>query len=226
MTSRVVLLAFLACVLAQLGARPAAAETEGRAPIHYLGRADARLCPSPMCGGLWLKPLNGVKPACAEPVGGKCYVTGLSFKNPAPSPDETTQERLNDLVARGGGLVLGHMTLSDVEGYPDLRALNVVRIWQPVSSRKPRGLLWVLQDNGLRCVTHPCSSTRAAAVDTNRFADVSDVDLSSTGAGPGELRFARTRIATRHQLATGFVRRRGAEKVFVASQLYFAARTG
>jgi hypothetical protein len=183
-----------------------------------------RLCPSPMCGGLWLKPVNWVKPACAEPVGGECYVTGLSF--PESGYREEAQPRLTELVASGGGLVSGSLTPADVDGFPDLRALSVGRIWQPASSRKPRGLLWVLQDNGIRCVTQPCPSTRAAVVARNRFADVSGVDLSSTGAGPGELRFARTRIATRHQLATGFVRGRGAEKVFVASQLYFAARPG
>ena len=215
---------FLACVVAQLGAGPAAAGPELRAPVHYFGRADMRLCPSPMCGGIWLRPVNGTKPACAEPAGGECYVTGLSFRESGYG--EETQQRLTQLVARGGGLVSGSLTLADVDGFPDLRALAVLRIWQPASSRKPRGLLWSLQDNGVRCVTQPCPSTRAAAVGTNRFADVSEVDLSATGAGPGELRFARTRIATRHQLATGFVRRRGAEKIFVASQLYFAARPG
>ena len=212
------------CVLTQLGPTPAAAIPELRAQVHYFGRADMRLCPSPMCGGIWLRPVNGAKPACGAPVGGECYVTGLSFGESRYG--EATQRRLIELVASGGGLVSGHLTRADIDGFPELRALSVVRVWQPASSRKPRGLLWVLQDNGLRCVTQPCPSTRAGTVHTNRFADVSDVDLSSTGAGPGELRFARTRIATRHQLATGFVRRRGTERVFVASQLYFAARPG
>jgi hypothetical protein len=106
----------------------------------------------------------------------------------------------------------------------------VVRVWRPASARRPRGTFRSLLDNGVRCITHPCFSIQAVALNQERVANVSEVDVSATGASASERRWARTRMATRHLIAAGKVVRKpnagpaGTGRVFLASQIYFPAR--
>jgi hypothetical protein len=220
MVRRALYLALLACVPAQIDAAPATAEAELRAPIYYLGRADPRLCPSPMCGGLWMKPVNGVAGNCRRPAGRECYVTGLVF--PKPGPDERTRARLGSLVASGRGLVHGSMTAARIEGFPELRALNVHGVWRGATRRNPTGAVHRLLDNGVRCVTTPCFSIQAAPLGAGTAATVSNVDLSGTGASAAQRRWARKLLATRHLIAAGRIARDAdGGRTFVATQLYF-----
>jgi hypothetical protein len=220
--SRVAVLAFLAVALAQIGVPSASGDTKVRAPLHYVGRADQRLCPSPMCGGIWLQAVNGAKPRCRAPVGGGCYVTGLSF--PEPSPDERRRARLTALVANGHGLVQGRITPAHIEGFPELRALHVEGIWRAAGTGSPNGVVRLLRDNGVRCVRQPCFSTQAGALNRDTAVNVSSVDLSRTGASSAERRWARKLLATRHLIAAGrIVREADGGRTFVATRLYFRA---
>jgi hypothetical protein len=219
---RFALAALLAAAVAQIGATPASGDAELRAPVYYLGRADARLCPSPVCGGIWLRAVNRAPSNCRRPLGQQCYVARLEF---ADEVGDRARQRLTALVAGGRGLVLGFVTRGTVEGFPDLHVLRVVRAWRASSgSRQPRGVFRRLRDNGVRCVTTPCFSTRASALNVGSGIDVSGVELSATGAGAAERRWAQTLVATRELLAAGVVRRAHNEgRIFVASQIYFPA---
>ena len=228
MASRFAFAALLAAAVSQIGATTAAGGAEVRAPVHYLGRADLRLCPSPMCGGLWLKAVNHAPSTCRQPIGRECYVARLEFSD---AIDDRARQRLTTLVEQGRGLVLGFVTRGSVEGFRDLDVLRVVRVWQSSSgSRRPRGVFRRLRDNGVRCITTPCFSIRAPALNVGSEIDVSEVDLSATGAGAAERRWAHTLVATRELLAAGVVERKpnavpgGAGRAFVASQIYVPAR--
>ena len=228
MASRFVLAALLAAAVAQIGATAASGGAEVRAPVYYLGRADLRLCPSPMCGGLWVRALNRAT-SCRKPIGRECYVAQLEFPD---AIGDRARQRLTTLVGQGRGLVLGYVTRDRVEGFRDLDVLRVVRVWQSSSSsRRPRGVFRRRRDNGVRCITSPCFSIQASALNVDSQIDVSEVDLSATGAGPAERRWAHALVAARELLAAGVVKRKpnagpgGAGKSFVASQIYFPART-
>jgi hypothetical protein len=225
MVGRALLVALLAVAVAQIGAAPASGGPEIRPPVHYLARADARLCPSPMCGGLWLKAVNGARAPCASPVGGQCYVTGLDFRS--FDLDEARQAKFTEQVANGGWLVTGYLTPADFEGFPELRALRVAGLRRPASARKASGAFRLLQDNGVRCVTHPCFSTRSTTLNTGKTVDVSEVDWSGTGASAAERRRADTLIATRQLVVSGVVERSpDGGRVVAASQIYFMVRLG
>lgn len=220
MTARAVLLGLVACVLGQVQATPATAEAELKAPIHYLGDADERLCPSPMCGGIWLTAVNGASGNCSRPRGEECYVTGLAFH---AGVDDAKQARLSRLVAEGGGLVRGSMTHTN--GFPDLRALFVSGVWRPASARSPAGVVRRLHDNGVRCITTPCFSIGATALNAGRSTTVSAIDLGRAGASAEERRWAMSLIARRGLLAAGrIVRAPDGGRTFVASQIYLPAR--
>jgi hypothetical protein len=226
--SRVVIFALAVFALAQIGAGSAAGDSELQSPTYYLGRADPRLCPSPVCGGLWLTPVNGARPSCRDPAGRACYVTRLAFRESEVS--EARRQRLTQLVAEGRALVLGHLGRANVAGFPDLQALRVVDVWQPASSRRPSGVFRMLRDNGVRCVTQPCFSIQATALNVPRGSTISEVDLGRTGATAAERRRALARISTRQLVAAGEIVRKpnagpaGAGRVFVATQIYFPVR--
>jgi hypothetical protein len=231
MISRVAISALIALALAQVGADSAAGDAESRPALYYLARADQRLCPSPLCGGLWVKAVNGVAPGCREPAGRECYVAALDFGDRGFG--EAARGRLTQLVAEGRALASGRIVRRGIEGFPDLDVRDVTAVWQSSSSsRRPRGVFRSLRDNGRHCLTTPCFSIRVSALNTGREAVVSDVDLSSTGATAAERRLALARIATRHLIAAGETVRKpnagpaGAGRVFVASQFYLPTRTG
>ena len=220
MTGRVVLLALVAGLLAQVHAMPATADAERTGSTYYLGRADPRMCPSPMCGGIWLKAVNGPAGGCARPPGLECYVAGFAL-----GANEETEARLEALVTNGGGLVLGRLAPAEIQGFPELRALRVVGVWRPVSKRQPSGVFRRLRDNRIRCITEPCFSVTATTLNTGRRATVSGVDLRATGASAADVRRAQSRIATHSLLAAGrIVRSKAGGRTFVASQLYLPTR--
>lgn len=218
--ARALLLTLLACLVAQIGAVPASGETRLRAPIHYFGREDPRLCPSPACGGIWLKAVNGAAANCGRPRGHECYVTGLT----RVGADPVTEGRLRALVTEAGSLVLGNMTNADVQGFPDLRALRVAGVWRPASTRRPKGSVRLLRDNGVRCVTTPCFSVTATTLNTARATTLSAIDLRSTGASRAAMRRAERLVTGPGLRAAGTIARAAdGGRTFVATQVYLPA---
>jgi hypothetical protein len=217
---RIVLLVLVAGLLLRVEPTPATADAARTTSTYYLGRADPRACPSPMCGGIWLSAVNGAAAGCARPPGLECYVARF-----ARGADEEQAARLEALVTAGGGLVRGRMVPAGIPGFPELRALRVEGAWRPASKRQPTGVFRRLRDNGVRCITTPCFSVTTTTLNTSRGATVSGVDLHSTAASAADVRRAQSLIATRSLLAAGrIVRAARGGRTFVASQLYLPAR--
>lgn len=221
-------LAVLAFAIAQLGPTPAYSDTTLRAPNYYLGRADPRLCPSPACGGLWLTAVNGIRPGCRAPAGAECYVASSDLRHFPIS--EAERGRRAALITEGRAVAWGHIVRGDIAGFPDLDVLRVAGVWPASSSRnRPQGAFWYLRDRGLRCVTHPCFSIQATALNTGRVVHLSEIDLGPTGAPAGERRRARAQLERRGLIVAGRIVRvpgagpAGAGRTLVASQFYVMA---
>jgi hypothetical protein len=158
-------------------------------------------------------------------VGGQCYVASANFSS-LPLR-ETTRTRFAALFGEGRALVVAHIGSGLVEGFPELDSLRPSQVWPASRSpRKPAGVFRLLQDNGVRCVTTPCFSTSATALNTGRELAVSDVDLSRTGASATERRRALALIAAGRLIVSGriVVDRNagpaGPGRTIVASQFY------
>ena len=228
MICRAVIVAVLALAVSSTGAAPASGEPALRASYAYLGRADPRLCPSPHCGGLWVRAVNKAQPRCAEPVGRECYVASANFSD-LPLR-EAARNRLAALLAGGRALVVAQIARGQLEGFPELAVLNVSEVWAASSSlSKPAGVFRSIEDNGVRCVTTPCFSMRTTALNTGRELTISDVDLSRTGASRAERQRALTLIAKGRLIVSGqiVVDRNagpaGPGRTLVASQFYVRA---
>jgi hypothetical protein len=160
------------------GAAPAAGDPPARVSSYYLGRGDPRACPSPICGGVWIRLLNKTVTPCAGavPARRECYVATLDLSALGLSEEGS----LAGLVANGRAAARGTIVTGRVEGFPELATLLVSEIWTASSSlRAPEGRFRLLRDNRRRCITSPCYSTHAALLNSSGHADVSEVRLTT-----------------------------------------------
>jgi hypothetical protein len=159
----------------------------------------------------------------------ECYVATVHLSSLGLGDKKTL--RLASLITAGRALARGKFEREGIEGF-ELDGLVVSEVWTASSSpRAPTGVFQKVTDNGIRCVTSPCFSIHAAALNTERSVSVSDVDLSSTGAPLPEQRAALARIRKGGLIAAGRIVREpnagpaGPGRTLVASQFYVRATT-
>jgi hypothetical protein len=226
-TSRACIAGLLAGLVVLVAAEPAATDPPRSVSSYYLGRGDPRLCPSPFCGGVWVRLVNKELAPCGG--GGiarrECYVANVDLSRMPIS--EQARTNLAALVATGRALARGTIVAGRVEGFPELATLLVSEVWPASSSpRTPEGPFRLLRDNRVRCVTTPCFSIHATLLNVGSHANVSRIDLSRTRAPLPEKRCVVPRIGTVGLIATGRIAPdpnagpAGTGRVFVATQFY------
>jgi hypothetical protein len=218
-------IAMLVTAAALLAWAPSGAtEPTGGLGSYYLAHADPRLCPSPMCGGIWVKLANTSATVCGDAARQEeCYAASADLSR--LRVDEKGRAQLQSLVTEGRTVARGKLVRGLVEGFPELDTLVVSEIWTASSSLgRAAGVFRRLRDNGIRCVTTPCFSIRAAVLNVSRFENVSGVDLSRTGAPRAERRRALDDISGPGMLASGrVVQRSNGGRAVVATQFYVRA---
>jgi hypothetical protein len=215
----------LAIAIALACAVPAAGDPPRAVSSYYLARQDARLCPSPRCGGLWIRLVNRSRTACGDgSTQRECYVAVVHLSDLRLG--ERKLLRLARLFEAGRALFRGTLVPEEIAGVT-LDGLVVFEAWTASSStRKPAGTFRKLTDNGVRCITTPCFSTHAAVLNGGVHGDVSDVALAASGAPAPERRAAVARIWKGGLIAAGRIVRfpnagpAGAGRTFAASQFY------
>jgi hypothetical protein len=224
-----VVAAALAGVFVLVGAPPATGDPPRSVSSYYLARVDARRCAIPMCGGIWARLVNRVETRCGDGVPEpECYAAAADLGRLQVGAKRRAE--LEKLISDGRALVRGRLVRGLVPDFPDLDTLVASEVW--IASRspsEPRGSVRRLRGNGIVCVTAPCYTIHAAELNTGRHVDVSEVDLSPTGAPARERRRALATITTKSSLlASGrAIRRTGAAgrsgRTFVATQFYVRA---
>ncbi len=137
---------------------PAEASSPG---TYYLVRADLRLCPSPLCGGAWVRRVNHATTRCADGVlRSECYVATVGTGRTGT-----------------GDLVLGTIVPAQIAGFPKLGKLAVRRAWSQAAEPAPPAPVFRVVDTGIRCVVAPCFSYRATRLETERSVALSELDL-------------------------------------------------
>ncbi|MDH4346024.1 MAG: hypothetical protein OEW31_06800 [Thermoleophilia bacterium] len=163
----------------------------------YLVRPDPRLCPSPLCGGAWVRRVNHAVTRCADgSVQRECYVARVSGV-----PEKLTSARA------GSTLVRGRLVPAGLDGFPGLGALAATAAWRPAGPRPPTGTTFRVRDNGVRCVTTPCFSLTAQAVEGGGRATLSGLDLTRAGVTRRDEAQAWRVVTRGGLLVTGTVRR-------------------
>jgi hypothetical protein len=192
-----------------------------------LARADARLCPSPMCGGLWVKAANASSTVCGDGARQReCYAASADLSG--LHVDTNRRELLRRAIVEGRAVARGRLVWGRVAGFPELDTLVVSEVWAASSARaRPQGVFRRLRDNRIRCVRAPCFWIGTTVLNSSRSTTASSVDLSTVGAPATERRRALEQLGGPGLIAAGrIVRTADRGRAFVATQLYVHAGQG
>lgn len=147
---------------------------------------DVRACSfDARCGGFFFSRPNRSTTFCPALRGGtsgaqsRCYADSLDW----------SQTALPDSVARGYEEMLRNGEKLILKGslapHPaDAGIVFVVtEVWLPRSETGvAEGVAVLVKDNGIRCITAPCPSLTELRVNSNRWANITDLDLAASGA--------------------------------------------
>ena len=176
-----------------------------------------------MCGGIWVDRVNTGATVCGDGVRREeCYAAAADLSR--LRMDEKGRVLLQGKITEGRAVVRGKLVRGLVEGFPALDTLVVTEGWAASSSlARARGTFFRVRDNGVRCVTTPCFSVRATKLNLGTHVNVSDVDLSRSGAPVAERFRAYDVLASSGLVVAGRIVREGAGRTAVASQFYVRA---
>jgi hypothetical protein len=149
---------------------------------YYTVRRDPRLCPSPLCGGYFVKRVNQTYTYC--PGGG-----------PASNPDWTTGEcyvATADFGTTGlsgqGDLWRGSVVAKVYPGFGNLRQFVGTEAWRQAGTTAPTGTFYRVNDTGIECITYPCLTHREAKLNsTDPATNIAGVDLSAAHASQADV---------------------------------------
>jgi hypothetical protein len=159
-------------------------------------RPDPRMCPSPMCGGWWVRRVNRDTIGCGNGmVSPECYAATLD----STGLDLTDEQRtaVDQALERGTALLRGrleHGTVAGPRPSVKLDVLVVAEVWLRNGRAQKPGRVFRAEDNGIRCVRAPCFSLHASALNTTAHLNVSSLDLAASGASRAAMQQARAAL--------------------------------
>jgi hypothetical protein len=203
-----------------LAAAAPSAPTSGSGAVFRL-RPDLRMCPSPLCGGFFVSRVNRTSTTCSDGAARPwCYVASVDL----PLLTAASRARVRAAEQSGGVLLRGRIGVGG-SVFRGLGRLVVTDAWLTVTSEPWGGSVFLVSDNGVRCIRAPCFSLRASVVNTTRASSASGVDLSMVGASPALVRKAQANLATGGLLVAGTIRRAAdGGRTVVAAQFFLQAR--
>jgi hypothetical protein len=143
-------------------------------------RPDPRLCPSPTCGGYWVRRVNQSLTRCVDgKLQRECYVAGVR-NAPAGGLGET-----------GLLLLRGRIRASDGGEFPGFGVFQIARIWVAATAEPPRGRFAGLQSNDIVCVTTPCFTWDQYVLNRALTRSLSGLDFDEVGAEDADIARAR-----------------------------------
>jgi Kazal-type serine protease inhibitor domain len=205
----------------------------GASYYYTVTHADSRLCPSPMCGGYFVKQVNQLKTLCADGVWrDECHVFQLDGKA-AGWTQAQTDYYFTNVFGTKTGIVRGNfahaldINIPPIVGSTD--TLTITEAWQAQSKTISAAPIYHVKDLGIVCITYPClDDTVEQLLNAWEIKDkvITDVRLEATGASQkkidaGYKAFSENGIlvAGLHKLTTD---RLG--KLLIAKQFYLPAQ--
>lgn len=164
-----------------VSAAPAGADSLAESSAYFALTPDPRLCPSPLCGGVFARRVNLAVTRCPDgkprPV---CHASEVDW---ILGVDGEDLARIQAAVLRGQGIVRGRLLRGrELPGGELAGRLVITEAWIGASSALADGDVFRVRDLGIVCVTAPCFSLHASTLNTTRHRDISELDLSGVGA--------------------------------------------
>lgn len=138
----------------------------------YTFKQDLRKCPSPICGGIFVKKVNKDKTLCADgSYQTECYVTAINW---------ATKKTVGFNIGNKKILLQGSIAKKNFPGFGILGIFKVNEAYRPLTNKllDSKTLYAGLENNGLLCITTPCFSFDEHILNTKKTRLISDIDLS------------------------------------------------
>ena len=163
---------------------------------------DLRACSfDARCGGFFVSRPNRSSTICGRGIQGeRCYVDGLDWSGTALP--ESVARSYEEMLRSGEPLILK----GSITPHPaDAGAMfAVTEVWLPRSETGvAEGVAVLVKDNGVRCFRAPCPSLTELRVNSNRFVDITDLDLAASGADERAIEIGMRALAEEGVLVFG-----------------------
>ena len=158
---------------------------------------DDRACSFPRCGGVYVAKVNGTQSRCADgTVSDQCYVaqidvSGLDLPE-QQAADLVEQALAGNVILRTKGLTTARVAPAGgatSSSSPRAAVLKAVEGWQrlaPTEDSSIEGTVYRGTDSGVRCITAPCPSLRAAKINGKKKWNVTGIDLATVMPAPSQ----------------------------------------
>lgn len=196
----------------------------GEDSYYIWTRDDMRMCPSPECGGFFVKALNRIWTLCAD--GNKtedCHVLLLDFSQLGMSEkDETVfQQAFTD----GLGVIKGKLFQNQQNGL-SFSTIRIHEAWLAQAGKElpHMGGYFRIHDTGIQCFTTPCLSVDEGLINLPWDRVIAGVDLSLSGAETDRINAGYQEMKTGSIIATGHHKKvygpAGYSRILVATEFY------
>lgn len=136
----------------------------------YLARPDYRKCASPMCGGIFINPVNRSRMECPDgSISNECYVGTVDWGKIGFNPFSETDS--DQLLLQGS-----------VENDIRFGLFTAINAFSAAGKTRLKGKFYGVENNGILCISSPCFSFDEYLLNSKRSQPISDIDFSRTGA--------------------------------------------
>jgi uncharacterized protein DUF6748 len=159
---------------------------------YYEITTDLRKCPSPLCGGWFLKRLNRDTTVCVDGQEAEtCYAPVLDWSEANLSEDQRsklTAAADKDATTSGVyGIVRGVFAPTNTTSRPELGRFVISEAWVAEGEGVSEGAFVRVKDNGLRCFAAPCPSLTETTLNTPRVTNIAELDWTPCGLTDREI---------------------------------------
>lgn len=157
---------------------------------YYLARQDYRKCAAPLCGGIFIKPVNNGRLICHDGrVSSECYIGTPDWSKLGFNPFA----ELNSSNLNGQLLLQGEVDYS-----VELGRFLARDALAPTGKARTKGTYFGVENNGLMCISSPCFSFDEYTLNSKRVQKISDINLTRTGASEKDIQKAYELMAERN----------------------------
>lgn len=187
----IIMLLFSVSVMAINSAAEATASNASVCPdvsssYYIVTRLDPRMCPSPLCGGYFVKAVNKPKTQCADGIWRRdCHAEQLDASALGWSSDELA--RFSEQFGQRHALVRGKLRQMERNS---LKAdiLVVDEGWLGQALSKPLGTFFGAKATGIAGISFPCPSIQERKLNFRTERLLAELDLAASGAAEEQVK--------------------------------------
>lgn len=204
------------------------ASDEGGLRYYVLSNSDMRLCPSPICGGMFVREVNRLQTRCNDGMlRSECYIAGLDLSLLGLQDDDAFSVYAAFTAKKA--LLRGAFGPFSAD-FSDVSVLVAAEAWEEKGTAQPGKVLALFQDNGIRCIIGPCPSIDVSVLNIPFYGTISGIYLDSSGATAAEIEEGYRSLSLTGIIANGRLRRisgpAGEDFSFEAARFYLKVPNG